>query len=125
WDFRYPGPDGQWNTSDDSYSERLLFVPPNKKVKFRITSEDYVYILGIPLNVNGTECLTPRKEIAVPDLFHFLECRFVNPGSYDLRVDPLCGFQSLHDPLMGQIVVTGDHPFQSLYPPLLPLSDPF
>ena len=118
WKFRYPGPDGQWNTPDDSCSERLLFVPPNKNVKFRITSEDYIYILGIPLNKNGSETIEKKKEIAVPELTHFLEYRFTNSGNYDLVVDPLCGFQSLHDPLMGQIVVTGDHEFQSLYPPL-------
>lgn len=115
WDFRYPGRDGMLNTADDVYSERKLVLPPNKDVVFHITSEDYVYILGIPLNENGSRNVK-KRQIAVPDLTHFIEYQFTHPGVYDLMVDPLCGFQSLHDPKMGEIVITNEHAFQELFP---------
>ena len=121
WEFRYPGTDGVLGTADDQFSSRILHVPQNARVKFHITSEDYIYILGIPKNENGSQLVEngePEKtrEIAVPSLTHFIEHQFTSIGTYDLMVDPLCGFQSIHDPRMGQILVSQDYEFESLFP---------
>ena len=120
WTFRYPGPDGKLSTEDDVHSSRILRLPPHVKARFHITSEDYVYILGIPLNENESNSVNKDgekiREIAVPAMTHFIEHGFTNAGTYDLMVDPLCGFQSLHDPRMGQIVVSSQHDYSRLYP---------
>lgn len=121
WKFRYPGSDGLLGTADDVISERALHLPPNANVTFHITSEDYIYIFGIPKNENSSHLVESRepekiREIAVPSLTHFIEHRFTENGTYDLMVDPLCGFQSIHDPLMGQIFVSPDHDFETLFP---------
>lgn len=129
WNFRYPGGDGILNTPDDVESSRLLHLPPGRQIRFHILSEDYVYILGIPTNENSSASVKndgPAKirELAVPTLTHYIEHRFDRPGTYDLMVDPLCGFQSIHDPLMGQIVVSEQHDYSSLYPPAQQDQDP-
>ena len=129
WRFRYPGPDGLLQTPDDVESERVLYLPPRTSVSFRITSRDYVYILGIPVNETGPDAvekglaLEKKREIAVPGLVHSLEHRYLKEGSHDLMVDPLCGFQSLHDPKMGEIIVSATHNYQNLFP-MNPASKP-
>lgn len=116
WNFTYPGPDGVLHTADDSTVEQLLRIPPQKSVTFHLTSDDYVYILGIPVNDQGSQSVEKLREIAVPDLVHYMEYQSGDFGNLDLMVDPLCGFKPLHDPLMGKIMVTDDYDYQELLP---------
>lgn len=128
WEFQYPGPDGKLDTPDDVTAERILRLPPDQKVEFEVTSSDYVYILGIPVNENGSRSVDTEKaktgtgqadkirEIAVPGMVHRIEHQFHRTGRLDLMVDPLCGFQALHDPRMGQILISPDYDFRSLFP---------
>ncbi len=97
WWFRYPGSDGRLGTRDDIESERFLMLPPGVDVTLLVTSDDYVYTLTLP----GYDL----KQIAVPGLIHELHFRTHATGTFDLLVDPLCGFRYYHDELMGQVVI--------------------
>ena len=118
WEFHYPGPDGQLDTADDFLSVRRLTVPSQSKVKLHVTSNDYAYILRIPKQVllDSAETTQQNARLGIPDLIHELDCQFAGPGSADILVDPLCGFQFLHDPIMGKVIVTDDFDYQLLIP---------
>ena len=144
WDFRYPGPDGRLHTPDDQTSSRILHLPSHRIVRLFITSTDYVYIFGIPQpsvvrqtkkvrephfgkkKGTSTEPIHPSlrlgnrkkklRQIAVPAMSHLLEFRCGEEATLDLKVDPMCGFRFLHDPLMGQIVISDDRNYQGLLP---------
>ena len=100
WHFRCLEPEGSPMGAADTTAIEELHLPAGARVEFRFTSDDYIYLCKIPeIGI---------AQIAVPGLTHQCICELVEPGTYDLRVDPLCSFRFYHDELMGRIVVEKD-----------------
>ena len=97
WSFRYPGPDGELGTPDDFRSDRELHLPVGADVALKLESDDFIYIMSSPE--------LELKQIAVPELTHTLKFHTARIGSFNLLVDPLCGWRPLHDDLMGRVII--------------------
>ncbi|MAG92757.1 MAG: hypothetical protein CMJ48_03255 [Planctomycetaceae bacterium] len=97
WHFRLAGTDQEIETADDVPAGTTLHLPPETDVELLLESEDYVYVFS-----NAELRL---REIAVPEMTHSLRFRTPVGGTFDLLVDPICGFRFFHDPLMGRITV--------------------
>lgn len=95
WSFRYPGPDGMLNTSDDPFSVQNLFLPDNSVVNLKLNSNDYVYTFTLPS--------LGMKEIAVPGLSFELQFTTQDEETLELKGDQLCGFA--HETLIGKVYV--------------------
>ncbi|HIE99852.1 MAG TPA: hypothetical protein EYG03_30800 [Planctomycetes bacterium] len=107
WRFRFPGPDGKFNTKDDASVEKELHLPLERDVVFLVTSDDYVYTMAIPdLGL---------RQIAVPELTYLLEFRVTEERSIDIIADPLCGVRIFHDEDMGKVIVQSKTAFDSWY----------
>ena len=48
WNFRYPGPDGTFNTLDDVVILNDLRIPAGKKVVFQLTAKDVIHSFYLP-----------------------------------------------------------------------------
>lgn len=97
WHFRYLEPAGASAHAMGKTTIEELHLPVGATVEFRFTSDDYIYLCSVPeLGI---------KQIAVPGLVHCAECEVRGPATYDLRVDPLCGFRFYHNELMGRLVI--------------------
>lgn len=107
WRFRFPGPDAEFNTSDDVRVENELHLPVERDIEFLITSDDYVYTFAIPE--------LDLRQIAIPELTYHLTFRIMEERSLDITADPLCGVRLFHDEHMGKIVVERASTFDSWY----------
>ena len=97
WHFRLAGTDREIGTTDDVATGTTVHLPPETDVELLLESEDYVYVFS---NVE-----LRLREIAVPEMTHSLRFRTPAVGTFDLLVDPICGFRFFHDPLMGRIAI--------------------
>jgi heme/copper-type cytochrome/quinol oxidase subunit 2 len=107
WSFRFPGPDAEFDTPDDVLAEKVIHLPPDRDVRFLITSDDFVYTLSIPR--------LGLRQIAVPDLTFNLEFHTTSAGAYEVIADPLCSVKLFHDEDMGQVTVQSEAAFDSWY----------
>ena len=105
WHFTYPGEDRTLGTPDDVTFANELRLPVNRPVTLTVTSEDYVYTFRSPeLGIT---------EVAIPELAYIATATPVRAGRHDLEVDPLCGFNFLHDnATIGHIVVVSEAEFE-------------
>ncbi|MEO8497253.1 MAG: hypothetical protein ABI614_19450 [Planctomycetota bacterium] len=100
WHFRCLEPAGSPMDTADATAMEELHLPAGASVEFRFTSDDYIYLCKIPeIGI---------AQIAVPGMTHQCVRELGEPGTYDMRVDPLCSFRFYHDELMGRIVVEKD-----------------
>lgn len=107
WHFRFPGPDGEFNTKDDVSVANELHLPTERDVVFLVTSEDYVYTMAIPdLGL---------RQIAVPELTFPLAFRVAEERSFEIKADPLCGVRLFHGEGMGTVIVQSESSFDSWY----------
>ncbi len=97
WHFRRAGTDQEIGTADDIPAGTTLHLPPETDVELLLESEDYVYVFS--------NAELQLREIAVPEMTHSLRFRTPVGGTFDLLVDPICGFRFFHDPLMGRITI--------------------
>ena len=96
WNFIYAGEDNEFNTQDDFISEQVLILPINQEIELDLTSQDYIYMF----KPDGLSI----KEVAVPELTFNLKLNISQTNNYPLEVDPMCGFNFLHDnPYMGMM----------------------
>ena len=95
WYFRYPGPDGVFDTSDDRHSVQNLFLPDNANVNLKLKSNDYVYSFALPE--------LGMEEIAVPGLDFELQFTTGDEQNLQLMGDQFCGFA--HETLIGKVYV--------------------
>ncbi len=104
WHFTYPGPDKKFDTADDVKSAQLLHLPNKKKTIIEVTSHDYIYMFrSEALNI---------KEVAVPGMTFSIEFTPSEVGKFELVVDPMCGFNFMHDnDYMGFIYLTSSQEF--------------
>jgi heme/copper-type cytochrome/quinol oxidase subunit 2 len=106
WHFTYHGADGALGTADDLIVERQLRLPQGRPVQLRVTSADYIY--SFRSRAYGI------NEMAVPELTASVALEAQSLGRDDLPVDPLCGFNFLHDnEAMGFIEVLEPQAFEA------------
>lgn len=83
WNFRYAGPDGEFNTDDDILTNHDLYIPVNKKVEVRLTSKDVIHSFYLP-NVRN-------KVDAMPGRISRMWFETTKTGSYDIACAEMCG----------------------------------
>lgn len=83
WNFRYPGPDNEFNTDDDILTNHELFIPVNKKVEIRLSSKDVIHSFYLP-NIRN-------KVDAMPGRISRIWFEATTTGSYDIACAEMCG----------------------------------
>jgi cytochrome c oxidase subunit 2 len=95
WEVVYPGPDGQFGTTDDRQFENEIHVPVGKPVRVILRSRDVIHSFFLP-NLRLKQDIVPGREI---------EAWFqaTKPGQYELPCAELCGFG--HSGMKGYLYV--------------------
>jgi cytochrome c oxidase subunit 2 len=83
WAFRYPGPDGQFNTADDAVTLDDLRVPLGRPVVLELAATDVVHSFSLP-NFR-------IKQDAVPGQINRMWFQAKVPGRYEIVCQQLCG----------------------------------
>jgi cytochrome c oxidase subunit II len=100
WNFRYPGPDGKFNTADDIVTFNDLHVPVGKPVYLRISSKDVIHSFYLP-NFR-------IKQDAFPGTTTRMWFQAVQPGAFEIACAQHCGAN--HYKMEGGITVdTPEH----------------
>jgi cytochrome c oxidase subunit 2 len=95
WNFRYPGPDGKFNTADDIVTFNDLHIPVGKPVYVRIQSKDVVHSFYLP-NFR-------IKQDAFPGTTTRMWFQAVQPGQFEIACAQHCGAN--HYKMEGSITV--------------------
>jgi cytochrome c oxidase subunit II len=83
WNFRYPGPDGKFNTADDIVTLNDMHIPVGRPVLLRITSKDVIHAFYVP-NFR-------TKVDAFPGAQSRLWFQAVQPGLFEIGCAQHCG----------------------------------
>ena len=83
WNFRYPGPDGEWGTDDDFTVENELIVPKDRPVVLQMRSIDVIHSLYVPV--------LRFKQDLVPGLTITSWFQANKAGKYEIACAELCG----------------------------------
>jgi cytochrome c oxidase subunit II len=83
WNFRYPGPDGKFNTPDDIVTINDMHIPVGRPVLLRITSKDVIHSFYVP-NFR-------TKVDAFPGAQSRLWFQAVQPGHFEIGCAQHCG----------------------------------
>ena len=83
WDFRYPGPDGKFNTKDDILTLNDLRIPVNRPVTIQIAATDVVHSFALPnLRI---------KQDAIPGQVNRLWFEAKETGQFEIACMQHCG----------------------------------
>ncbi len=83
WLFRYPGPDGKFDTADDVAQNGVLQVPVNRKIHLRLRSQDVIHSLFLP---------NARVKIdVIPGRTNELWFQLTQTGKFEMACAELCG----------------------------------
>ncbi|MHC4821437.1 MAG: cytochrome c oxidase subunit II [Planctomycetota bacterium] len=85
WHFRYPGPDGEFETEDDMRSVNVLRVPSDRATIVKMRSIDVVHSFFMPQ--------FRTKQDAVPGMTTSTIIRPAKEGSFSIACAELCGPQ--------------------------------
>jgi len=103
WRIKYPGPDGELDTSDDLYIVNDLHVPLDEMVMVRLESDDVLHDFFLPhMRI---------KQDAVPGMAIPVWFRPKESGTYDLVCAELCGWG--HYKMKGQITIESRSDFEA------------
>ena len=102
WEILYPGPDGQFGTTDDVRLENELHVPVSKVVRLTLASKDVIHSFFLP-HVRIKQDAIPGREIPV-----WFEA--TKPGRYEIPCAELCGFG--HSVMKGYLAVHAAEDYQ-------------
>jgi cytochrome c oxidase subunit 2 len=95
WNFRYPGPDSNFNTDDDYVSNHDLYVPVGKKIEFRVSSKDVIHSFYLP---------NARLKVdAIPGRITRFWVEFTEPGNFEVACAEMCGTH--HYMMKGRLIV--------------------
>lgn len=84
WEILYPGPDGEFGTTDDRQAENDLHVPVGRPVRVVLKSSDVIHSFFIP-NMRLKQDIIPGRTIVA-----WFEA--IRPGKYPLVCAELCGY---------------------------------
>lgn len=105
WDFRYPGPDGKFNTKDDVITLNELKIPVGVPVVFQIGAVDVIHAFYLP-NFR-------YKVDAVPGTVNGMWIQATETGEYAIGCAQHCGTN--HYKMKGQITVMPKGDFDQWY----------
>jgi cytochrome c oxidase subunit 2 len=103
WDVLYPGPDGQFGTTDDLQLENELHVPVGKVVEVTLQSRDVLHSFFLPHLRLKQDAVPGRK---IPVWF-----AATKPGRYEIPCAELCGFG--HSGMKGWLTVHTPEEYQA------------
>jgi cytochrome c oxidase subunit 2 len=106
WNFRYPGPDGTFDTADDFITNGQLHVPVDKVIRLELESLDVIHSLWVPV-LRFKQDIVPGRTI--PAWF-----KATKTGSYMLACAELCG--TGHGIMQGMVYIhanNGDDSFDN------------
>lgn len=83
WDFRYPGPDGRFNTADDILSLNELQVPVGRPIVMQMASPDVIHSLYLP-NFR-------IKQDVTPGMVNRMWFQAKETGEFDIACAQHCG----------------------------------
>jgi cytochrome c oxidase subunit 2 len=95
WNFRYPGPDGKFNTPDDIVTLNDMHIPVGRPVLIRLQSKDVIHSFYLP-NFR-------TKQDAVPGTTTRLWFQATQPGTFDIGCAQHCG--AMHYKMRGALTV--------------------
>ena len=95
WKFRYPGPDGKFDTDDDVEIPDELHVPVNKIVRVQMSSEDVIHSFFVP-------AFRIKRDV-VPGRYVTAWFQATKPGTYHLFCAQYCGTE--HAGMTGRVIV--------------------
>jgi cytochrome c oxidase subunit 2 len=95
WNFRYPGPDGKFNTSDDVVTTNDMHMPVGRPILLRLTSKDVIHSFYLP-NFR-------TKVDAFPGAQSRLWFQAKQPGLFEIGCAQHCGAN--HFKMRGQLTV--------------------
>ncbi len=93
WNFRYPGPDGKFNTQDDIVTINEMHIPVGRPVLIKLQSKDVIHSFYLP-NFR-------TKQDAVPGATTRLWFQATQPGEFDIGCAQHCG--AFHYKMRGQL----------------------
>jgi cytochrome c oxidase subunit 2 len=102
WNFRYPGPDGKFNTPDDIVTLNDLRVPNDAPVVVELTSVDVIHSFWLP-NMRA-------KEDAVPGMVNRMVFYPKDVGEYDIGCAQHCGVN--HYKMKGLLTVLSRNDYE-------------
>lgn len=103
WRFRYPGPDGRLDTSDDFETPYRLVVPVDERVVLALHSRDVIHGFFVPA-FRVKQDVVPGLRLAT-----WFEAREV--GEYDLLCSQMCG--AGHYRMVGKVRVVSRAEFDA------------
>jgi len=83
WLFRYPGPDGTFDTADDVVSVGEMHVPVDEPIRFDLQAKDVLHAFWVPE--------LRFKQDAVPGRSFDRWFQATRTGNYDIGCAELCG----------------------------------
>lgn len=112
WAFNYPGPDGQFGTSDDVRTpDNVFHVPVNKNIVFDLASKDVLHSFWVKE--------LRLKQDAVPGRIIKGWFNATKIGKYEIMCAEICGI--MHSAMKGYLVVESEEDYNkfldSLYHP--------
>lgn len=119
WNFRYPGPDGKWDTPDDLHSSRVLVVPVNRPVNAELRSMDVIHSFFLPNlrfkqdavpGLTGRIWFRPEKLSADRKPLRTSKGEEKRIEYFEIICAELCGNQ--HTTMAGFLYVVSDEDFQ-------------
>ena len=84
WEILYPGPDGQFGTSDDKQVDNEIHIPVGRPIRVIISSKDVIHSLFLP-NLRFKQDAVPGRDIQT-----WFQAN--KPGKYEVPCAELCGF---------------------------------
>jgi cytochrome c oxidase subunit 2 len=103
WEFLYPGPDGQFDTTDDNLIKHELHVPTDKVVVVLLRSEDVIHSFFVPV--------FRLKQDAVPGREIRAWFKATKTGKWEIPCAELCG--PGHSGMKGMVTVYSAADYQN------------
>lgn len=118
WNFRYPGPDGKYDTPDDLHSSKTLVVPVNRPVNGELRAMDVIHSFFLPNfrfkldavpGLTGRIWFRPEKFSADRRPLRAADGTEVKLEYFDIVCAELCGSQ--HTTMAARLYVVTDEEF--------------
>jgi cytochrome c oxidase subunit II len=103
WNFKYAGPDGQFDTDDDVTVQNNAHIPVNQPVHFELHAQDVIHGFFVPdLRIH---------QDTVPGIASKVWVNANKTGDYEIRCTQFCGTN--HYQMKGQLTVESPEAFQA------------
>jgi cytochrome c oxidase subunit 2 len=102
WHFRYPGPDGRFD-SDDDMTPATLVVPLGRQVRLKMRSKDVLHSVFLPhMRI---------KQDVIPGMQTSMYFTANQTGTYEIACAELCG--NMHTNMRGVLKVVTEEEYEA------------